>query len=156
MKRSKSYDESDFRLMICEGAEIVDVAKQYCPTPSKPFTIWSSDDESSSDECNEDTLSPFPRFAELFEPEPLEQTRCELCGKTIIIGEEGDYNPGADKVICYPFLESGCQQKFLQIKQFISDTEKSVVLRHSGCNYKPERRRSGMMWAGNVCVHTNI
>jgi len=116
MKRSASYDETQFRLEIVEKSHSVNIVQfnthnddglivsfeSFESIISKePFSIHDPNDDLSDDlsyDSSDDSYENVPEcqlpiFNHMFEPEPLEYQRCGACGKMIIIGEDGDYHP---------------------------------------------------------------
>lgn len=65
---------------------------------------------------------------------------CYVCGKLIIMGEEGNYHPVAQKPICALTLKDGCQRNLLMLQLLKSNIEKKIALRHSICNNKQNMR----------------
>lgn len=171
MRRSSSYDETQFRLQIVEKSYSANIVQYITPddvsittitTPEsfgskEPFSIHDPNDDDSSDDSYEYVLETHqPVFNHMFEPEiitPLEYERCAACGKTIIVGEEGDYHPKIGTYLCYPFKKNSCQQVFSEMNRFSSDIQKTIILREMSCHLRPTKRRIGMTWCQNVNAH---
>jgi len=100
-----------------------------------------NDNDDSEDES--DLLSPYKKYSHLL---VSYHVKCQVCGQKIVVGEEGDYHPIIGKIICFPSLDNGCQKTYIQLRQFMDNLEKTIVLRQSTCNYKPEKRRCYLSW----------
>lgn len=81
----------------------------------KPFCIWDSDEES----------------------EDIEDVRCQMCRKKIVIGDNGEFSQHNDKPICKTYSLHGCQVKLREVFNLSESLHKSTILREANCNLKP-------------------
>ena len=71
-----------------------------------------------------------------YDSEEPEYHKCRVCGKKIIIDEDGE---NVDNPICNFYSFNGCQVKLREIDMLLKSMHKSIILRHSICyikNYK--------------------
>lgn len=95
----------------------------------KPFTIFHSD---SDDEFN--------MFSDSSEDPPIH--KCFVCGRNIIINDDGELHPSDNKPICKQYSFRGCQVKLREVQQLYKTMEKESVLREHKCHFTRKRTRT--------------
>lgn len=121
--------------------------------PDSNLDNWFGDEDDEFDSTNDTDDSAEATDGTdgtgVFIPSQLseeEYVLCTVCGRCIILYEQGGYCPLIHNYICYYNVDWRCQEVLKEIHHFMSDIEKAIILRHSVCDTKREKRRCYLRW----------
>ena len=106
-------------------------------------------------DCLEDNfkraINAFPILDQMFEEDEFaEYTDCYACGKSLLVGEDGDFNANAGVFLCFQHVPGSCQAHFQELTNIKSDIERILVLREMVCHIKPTKRRTNLVWGRDM------